>query len=70
MRNKNAPIKNQTTETTASNCKPQTLLKVLIYSYFIITFLDFLFNQDATFINLVNFSQEDKLYSSRHCYMQ
>lgn len=55
MRNKNAPIKNQTTETDASNCKPQTSHKQLIYSYFIITFLDFLFNQDATFINLVNF---------------
>ena len=55
MRNKNAPIKNQTTETSASNCKPKTIHKPLIYSYFIITYLDFLFITDTYFINLVNF---------------
>lgn len=30
------------------------MYNLLIYSYFIITFLDFLFSKDAYFINLVN----------------
>ena len=33
------------------------MYNLLIYSYFIITFLDFLFSKDAYFINLVNFNE-------------
>lgn len=60
MRNKNAPNKNQTTATNASNCKPKTMYNLLICSYFIITYLDFLFITDAYFINLVNVKALEK----------
>lgn len=43
------------TAITESNRKPKHTYKSLIYSYFIITFLDFAFTVYSFIVNLVNF---------------
>ena len=37
------------------------MYNLLIYSYFIITFLDFLFSKDTYFINLENFKKTEAI---------